>query len=66
MLAWLDNANKSLDDAPPVYGNPKQIETELSKLKVFVCLLSTLLIICFIIAYADSESIDKVLTLKFD
>jgi len=34
VLSWLDNANKSLDDAPPVYGNPKEIETELSKLRV--------------------------------
>jgi len=46
VLTWLDNANKSLDDASPVYGNPKQIETELSKLKVesgcFICTLQLL------------------------
>jgi len=34
VLTWLDNANKSLDDAPPVFGDPKQIQTELWKLKV--------------------------------
>jgi len=45
VLSWLDNANKSLDDAPPVYGNPKEIETELSKLRVSALL--TAIIICF-------------------
>jgi len=34
VLAWLDNANKSLDDAPSVFGDPKRIQGELLKLKV--------------------------------
>jgi len=74
VLAWLDNANKSLDDAPPVYGNPKQIETELSKLKVkklpfyLQSIITSLLIIrvCYVTAYAasESESLQTVILVK--
>lgn len=44
MLTWLDNANTRLDDAPPVFGDPKQIQTELSKLKVRILLICSLLL----------------------
>jgi len=40
VLTWLDDTNKSLDSAGPVFGDPKQIETELSKLKVKHVMLS--------------------------
>jgi len=47
VLTWLDNTSKSLDDTVPVYGDPKQIETELSKLKVNYG--SVLLVLCSLI-----------------
>ena len=34
VLAWLEQTNQRLDDQVPLYGSPKIIETELSKLKV--------------------------------
>ena len=37
VLAWLDDTSKRLDDTAPLYGDPKLIETELSKLKVEHC-----------------------------
>jgi len=34
LLAWLDDTDRSIDTSTPAYGDPKQIEAELSKLKV--------------------------------
>jgi uncharacterized protein YpmS len=34
VLAWLDETNRRLGDTVSLYGDPKLIETELSKLKV--------------------------------
>lgn len=40
VLTWLDTTNKTLDDNQPVFGDPKMIESELSKLKVCYLLVN--------------------------
>ena len=34
LLTWIDKTDKTLDEAQPVYGDPKVVEIELAKLKV--------------------------------
>ena len=34
LIGWLDRTQKMLDEAPPVYGDPKIIEIEVAKLRV--------------------------------
>lgn len=69
MLTWLDNTNKSLDEAVPVYGDPRQIETELSKLKVktllfvgsnaFVSSIFSVFVLCHLSAVSLHLQIQK-------
>lgn len=34
LLAWLDKTDETVDDISSTFGDPKQIEIELAKLKV--------------------------------
>lgn len=36
LLAWLDKTDETVDDISSTFGDPKQIEIELAKLKVIL------------------------------
>jgi len=55
VLVWLDKTNNSLDDAPPVFGNPKQIEMELAKLMVHTYTVINVFSVKFIISFGCSS-----------